>query len=75
MDLDYPELSKVNPRVVLAHVSGFGQYGPYRDRLAFDRIATAFAGQDYIAGFPDNPLFDRPEPWPMISQDCSARSE
>ncbi|MCX5837344.1 MAG: CoA transferase [Deltaproteobacteria bacterium] len=53
--LDYPELSKINPRLVLAHVSGFGQYGPYRDRLAFDRIATAFAGQDYITGFPDKP--------------------
>ena len=54
-NLDYPELSKINPRLVLAHVSGFGQYGPYRDRLAFDRIALAFAGQDYITGFPDRP--------------------
>jgi crotonobetainyl-CoA:carnitine CoA-transferase CaiB-like acyl-CoA transferase len=54
-NLDYPTLSKINPRVVLAHVSGFGQYGPYRNRTAFDRIATAFAGQDYITGFPDKP--------------------
>ena len=53
--LDYPTLSKDHPRLVMAHVSGFGQTGPYRDRLAFDRIATAFSGQDFITGFPDNP--------------------
>jgi len=53
--IDYTELSKINPRLILAHVSGFGQYGPYKERAAFDRIATAFAGQDYITGFPDKP--------------------
>lgn len=54
-NLDYARLSRVNPRLVMAHVSGFGQTGPYRDRLAFDRVATAFAGQDFVTGFPDNP--------------------
>ncbi len=54
-NIDYAELSKINPRLIMAHVSGFGQYGPYRDRVAFDRIATAFAGQDHITGFPDKP--------------------
>lgn len=54
-NIDYAELSKINPRLILAHVSGFGQYGPYKDRAAFDRIATAFAGQDHITGFPDKP--------------------
>jgi len=54
-NIDYAELSKINRRLILAHVSGFGQYGPYRDRVSFDRIATAFAGQDYITGFPDKP--------------------
>ncbi len=53
--LDYATLSKDHPRLVMAHVSGFGQTGPYRDRLAFDRIATAFSGQDFITGFPGNP--------------------
>ncbi|MBI5967347.1 MAG: CoA transferase [Deltaproteobacteria bacterium] len=53
--IDYPELSRINPRLILSHVSGFGQYGPYKERAAFDRIATAFAGQDYITGFPDKP--------------------
>ena len=54
-NIDYARLSAVNPRIVMAHVSGFGQDGPYRNRLAFDRIATAFAGQDWITGFPENP--------------------
>ena len=54
-NLDYARLSAVNPRLVMAHVSGFGQSGPYRERLAFDRVATAFAGQDFVTGFPDNP--------------------
>ncbi|MBI4012911.1 MAG: CoA transferase [Candidatus Rokubacteria bacterium] len=54
-DLDYPTLARVNPRLIMAHVSGFGQYGPYAPRAAFDRIATAFAGEDYITGFPDKP--------------------
>lgn len=53
--LDYPALARVNPRLIMAHVSGFGQYGPYAQRAAFDRIATAFAGEDYITGFPDKP--------------------
>jgi len=54
-NIDYAKLSAINPRIVLAHVSGFGQDGPYRHRLAFDRIATAFSGQDWVTGFPDNP--------------------
>lgn len=54
-NIDYAQLSKVNPRLILGHVSGFGQFGPYKERAAFDRIATAFAGQDYITGFPDKP--------------------
>jgi crotonobetainyl-CoA:carnitine CoA-transferase CaiB-like acyl-CoA transferase len=54
-NLDWARLSAANPRLVLAHVSGFGQTGPYRDRLAFDRIATAFSGQDHVTGFPEQP--------------------
>ena len=54
-NIDYSVLSAINPRLVMAHLSGFGQYGPYSNRLAFDRIATSFAGQDYITGFPDKP--------------------
>ena len=54
-NLGYDQLSKINPRIIMSHVSGYGQYGPYKDRPAFDRIATAFSGQDFITGFPDKP--------------------
>jgi crotonobetainyl-CoA:carnitine CoA-transferase CaiB-like acyl-CoA transferase len=54
-NLGYVELQKCNPRLILARVSGFGQTGPYRDRYAFDRIATAFGGLTYVTGFPDAP--------------------
>jgi crotonobetainyl-CoA:carnitine CoA-transferase CaiB-like acyl-CoA transferase len=40
----YDELCKVNPGIILASVSGFGQYGPYRDRQCFDPIIQAMSG-------------------------------
>ncbi|RMF91244.1 MAG: CoA transferase [Nitrospinota bacterium] len=54
-NLGYEELHALNPRLILARVSGFGQTGPYRDRYAFDRIATAFGGLTYVTGFPETP--------------------
>ena len=36
MGFGYDKLCKVNPGIILASVSGFGQYGPYRDRQCFD---------------------------------------
>jgi crotonobetainyl-CoA:carnitine CoA-transferase CaiB-like acyl-CoA transferase len=53
--LDYSELVKVNPRIVMLSVSGFGQTGPYADRAAYDRIALAFGGVMHLTGFPDRP--------------------
>ncbi len=44
MGFGYEELSKVNPGIILASVSGFGQYGPYRDRQCFDPIIQAMSG-------------------------------
>jgi crotonobetainyl-CoA:carnitine CoA-transferase CaiB-like acyl-CoA transferase len=53
--LDYPILSAINPDLVMLHVSGYGQTGPYRRRGAFDRIVSAFAGLTYTSGFADGP--------------------
>ena len=52
---DYATLSAVNPRIVLASVSGFGQEGPYRDRPGMDQIAQGMSGLMSVTGFPDQP--------------------
>lgn len=53
--LGYEELEKVCPQVVYASISGFGQYGPYKDRLAFDLIAQAAGGLMNLTGYPEQP--------------------
>ncbi|HEY4636517.1 MAG TPA: CaiB/BaiF CoA-transferase family protein, partial [Rhodospirillales bacterium] len=44
LGVDYESLSKVNPRIILASISGFGQTGPYRERPGFDQIAQGMGG-------------------------------
>ena len=50
--LGYDELSKLNPRLILLRISGYGQTGPYKDRPGFARIAHAFGGLTYLSGMP-----------------------
>ncbi|MGW7535136.1 CaiB/BaiF CoA transferase family protein [Amycolatopsis sp. NPDC054798] len=51
--LDPETLQALNPRAVLVYLTGYGLSGPYRDRGAFDRIASAFAGLTDVSGEPD----------------------
>ena len=44
LGIDYPALSAVNPKLVYASISGFGQTGPLATRPAFDLIAQAMSG-------------------------------
>jgi formyl-CoA transferase len=52
LGIDYESLKKVNKRIVLASISGFGQDGPYRDRPGFDQIAQGMGGLMSITGEP-----------------------
>lgn len=55
LGIGYTTLSAVNERLVMVHVSGFGQTGPYRDRPSFDRLAIAMGGLTYTSGYDDQP--------------------
>ena len=52
LGLDYATLSAINPRIVLASISGFGQEGPYRKRPGFDQIAQGMGGLMSVTGAP-----------------------
>ncbi len=53
--LGWDTLRAINPRLIMVRISGYGQSGPYRDRPGFGRIANAFGGLSYLAGYPDRP--------------------
>jgi len=46
------ELHAVNPRLVIARISGYGQDGPYRDKPAFGAIGEAIGGLRHLTGYP-----------------------
>ncbi len=48
-------LHEVNPRLVIARVSGYGQTGPYADRVGFASAGEALGGLRYLNGYPDQP--------------------
>lgn len=49
------QLHQVNPRLVIARVSGFGQDGPYAHRAGFASVGEAMGGIRYINGYPGQP--------------------
>ncbi len=53
LGIDYESLKAVNPRIILASISGFGQDGPYAKRPGFDQIAQGMGGLMSITGDPD----------------------
>jgi crotonobetainyl-CoA:carnitine CoA-transferase CaiB-like acyl-CoA transferase len=52
LGIDYAVMAALNPRLVYASISGFGQTGPYRDRPGFDQVAQGMGGLMSITGEP-----------------------
>src|SRR5947208_16967083 len=65
LGIDYPQLRKVNPKLIYASISGFGQSGPYADRPVFEQIAPGMGGLMAIAGLPWH--------WPVLV--CSPEAD
>ena len=63
--LDDETVLKVNPKLVIAHVSGYGQYGhpDYLNRASYDFIGQAFGGLMNLTGLPDPDPPVRAAPW------------
>ncbi len=51
----YETLREINPRLVYASISGFGQSGPWADRPGFDLMAQAMSGVMSVTGYPGGP--------------------
>jgi len=51
----YEELAKINPRLIMIRVSGYGQSGPYSRRAGFGAIGEAMGGLRYVVGDPSTP--------------------
>lgn len=55
LGLDYTSLKAINPDIILATQTAFGDTGPYRDRGGFDGIGQAMSGAMFITGSPGAP--------------------
>ena len=55
LGLDYDALKEVNPRIVYASLTGFGQFGPYKNRASFDQIAQASSGWMHLSSYGGTP--------------------
>jgi crotonobetainyl-CoA:carnitine CoA-transferase CaiB-like acyl-CoA transferase len=55
LGVDYKSVCAVNPRIVYCSISGYGQTGPYRDRVGHDANYLSFAGVLDLIGEPDRP--------------------
>jgi crotonobetainyl-CoA:carnitine CoA-transferase CaiB-like acyl-CoA transferase len=53
LGLSYQEISKINPRIIYASISGFGQTGPRRNDVSYDVVAQAMGGLMSVTGYPD----------------------
>jgi formyl-CoA transferase len=52
-NLGFDTLAKDNPKLIMVRLSGYGQTGPYKDRVGFGAIGESMGGMRYITGYPD----------------------
>ncbi|CAF1337129.1 unnamed protein product [Adineta ricciae] len=52
LGIDYETLKQINPRLIYASLSGFGQTGPYKNRPGYDQVIQGMAGLMSITGLP-----------------------
>ncbi len=52
-NLGFDALAKDNPKLIMVRLSGYGQTGPYKDRVGFGAIGESMGGMRYITGYPD----------------------
>jgi formyl-CoA transferase len=50
--LSFEAMQQVNPQIILVHISGYGQSGPYKDRVSFGSIGEAYGGLRHLTGYP-----------------------
>ncbi|WP_332682924.1 CaiB/BaiF CoA transferase family protein [Bosea sp. (in: a-proteobacteria)] len=53
--LGYEELARINPRLIMIRVSGYGQTGPYAGKAGYGSIGEAMGGLRYVVGDPSAP--------------------
>ena len=54
-NLGYEALAKINPRLIMVRLSGYGQSGPDRDKPGFGVIGESMGGMRYVTGYADRP--------------------
>src|SRR5829696_3609770 len=55
LGLGYKQIAEVNPKIVYASITAFGQDGPYAKQRGYDMLAQAISGFMSINGFPEGP--------------------
>lgn len=61
LGFDYESLKKINPNIIMASGSGYGQTGPWRERPSFDPIGRATSGVTWVSRHPDDPVTLAPD--------------
>src|SRR5699024_3112905 len=55
LGIDYKAVSRINEKIIMVHITGFGLTGPEKNRNAYDGIIQAMSGVTDLSGEPDGP--------------------